>query len=505
MVDFWVKLHLLDVEEQMLTAAMQSFCTDDGECAIEAHHLSHCITSLYVAASTAPSESEATVARAAAAKGFADGLSAQLGQRLPELKQRQLVEVARLAATPAGGGCSSSLWRSVMEEVDRRLPSEARSRVIGLRRASDFDDLVTILAAFRPAFQETPIPAAEASSPSSAAKSADLAQRTAQLLVESLPKVLEMEPKTARRRLAEAADGIATLNPSAREAMLGTVRTSLHRDSVTQAAIDDAKGATTTASELAFAFAALYEGRLPLDVAARLSRILGDALPGRLSSSNSSAGSAAEEAETLLSPLQGAKLWAFLLASRHLLTPTSSMALRLAQEAPALEALLQRLELKARVATGKPRFELAEEPRALETLSLLRAAIAIGARDASTAPGSRHCQERFEVPGTPYLVDFALPERRLLLLVPRLEHSSAPGLDGSPAGLSGAGALAEGVLAALGWKLRWVWPHEWDARLAPAAEHSGKSDPALTESLAALLSDGVSQAVSSEGGEVGVE
>merc|ERR1712228_1110993 len=66
------------------------------------------------------------------------------------------------------------------------------------------------------------------------------------------------------------------------------------------------------------------------------------------------------------------------------------------------------------------------------------------------------CEQSFSVPNTPYVVDFAVAARRLLIVVPRPNHRSL-----AEQRLSCQGKLMETVLHSMDWQVRWLWPEEW--------------------------------------------
>ncbi|CAE8667582.1 unnamed protein product [Polarella glacialis] len=134
----------------------------------------------------------------------------------------------------------------------------------------------------------------------------------------------------------------------------------------------------------------------------------------------------------------------------------------MAPEAPALETFLgnkerlrgARLELDKDSAAGGPVKELVTQLRAALPAAL---------------PGELS-EERFRVPDSPYVVDFALEGPKALLIVPRPEHRAA----GSSQQLSGRGQLMEKTLEAMGWRTCWMWPEEWSPKLLSTPEDEVK-------------------------------
>ena len=174
----------------------------------------------------------------------------------------------------------------------------------------------------------------------------ELALRVAELIAASLAKSLTVESLTV------AAGAFAALGSEPAADTLASLRQSLHRLSGPSGA---PRCQPAVAAELAYEFAALHGGPMPMDVAIRLWRqVVGGSVAGRRAA-----------ASPVLSSAAVAKLGAFDLAARHLSTTSVAAALRLAPETAAVEALLQRHAV----------FELAQEPEALALEASLRASL----------------------------------------------------------------------------------------------------------------------------------
>uniref|UniRef100_A0A7S1RGS0 RAP domain-containing protein n=1 Tax=Alexandrium catenella TaxID=2925 RepID=A0A7S1RGS0_ALECA len=113
---------------------------------------------------------------------------------------------------------------------------------------------------------------------------------------------------------------------------------------------------------------------------------------------------------------------------------------------------------------AKNRFRLSQEVGSSAFLDRLRSALP------ALFPNMA-CEERFAVPSTPYVVDLALEDRGLLLVVPRAAHLAAGSRE-----LSGSAQLMERTLEAMGWKLQWIWPEQWSPRLDSLAGSEGKEE-----------------------------
>eukprot|EP00435_Cladocopium_sp_Y103_P052760 s453_g16.t1 len=177
-----------------------------------------------------------------------------------------------------------------------------------------------------------------------------------------------------------------------------------------------------------FSLSTLHGGRLPFELLAY-------------------AWALAVQHSTAVSSDQGrAKLWSFCLCARHLSTESVWAALRLVPDAETLDAS---------VFIGKDRKlpALALETGSQELLSALRVAL-------SNAVPGEFGEARYQVPGTPLVLDFALERLRLGLLVVRPSHLCRGTSASGTAALNGTGQLVEALLEALGWRLLWAFPQQ---------------------------------------------
>mmetsp|Transcript_10056 Transcript_10056/g.31578 ORF Transcript_10056/g.31578 Transcript_10056/m.31578 type:complete len:940 (-) Transcript_10056:26-2845(-) len=417
---FWTQLKKVDAEENTaLTAAVETFCAPGADCRLDGGALVKSVEDL---------EGMEGVS------SLRDNLVGHLAARLPAMSPRLLVETSAVVS-------SQKLRQAVTEEVIRRL-----NNVHALRRGQDFDDVVAILARWTAWLQAERAAAKQAEEESSPSESSpvplELLHRIAHMVADSLPKVLERDPAAARHRLAETVAVLSALEPDG--IPLASLRQGLNSEATISASWEP-----VPAAELAFGLSALHAGALPFDTSLRLWRFAGGVLEAKGTDS--------------LPGSQAAKLWAFGLAARHLSSRTVRAAMVQAEEAPAMEAFLTRAEEQAR-RPERNRFKLDREAGPSALLERLQAALP------ALLPGKPR-EERFLVPSTPYVVDVALEDQRLLLLVPRAVHRAV----GSCA-LSGSARLMERTLDAMGWRLQWIWPEQWSARLDSLAESEGKEE-----------------------------
>lgn len=259
---------------------------------------------------------------------------------------------------------------------------------------------------------------------------ATVVQQTMDLVIGALPAVLGQEPEVASRRLAATAGAFAAFAPLSSE-VLNPLRVCLHQEAG-RAPLESL--APDLAVDLMYNFSALHCGALPLDVAMRLWRT-GGGVVARVGD------------EQELTAEQNSKLWAFGLAARHMSTPTVLAALRLAPEAYAMETYFGRLAQRKAISFNHDR-----DPSALARIDQLRKALpAIVPEGPYEGP--------FQIPGTPYVADLVLRDKRSVLLAP-------PAAPGWPCELNGLGKLTQGTLEAMGWQVHWLWSKDWDADLA---------------------------------------
>jgi len=432
-VSFWIQLHLLGTDQPTLTSAMEAFCAAGGACQIGAEALAQSVLELERIKDTK-------------AEPFLAGLTGHLAGRFDKMKQQSFIQLA-------GQASSDVLRRAVVVEVDRRI-TRTRSAKIGiLKNGQDYDDLVFLLTRWL----DWSRAAAAQKRDGPPLVPPELVHRIGSLLAESLPVMLQKEPAAANQRLADTLAALSAFEPGGGGDMGQWERIMSQHIG----ALSGWKPASAT--DLAFSYTAIHSGALPFDTALRLFRLVGSALRH-----------VTKDPEGL-SQVQTAKLWAFWLALRHLSTHTVFATLRLAPEAPTIESLLRSAETKAAPA----RFELAQDASAAAALAWLRAAL-------PQAAPQETCEERFAVPGTPYVADFGIQKRRLLLVVPRRDHRAPDRPE-----LSGPGRLMERTLAAMGWQTQWVWPERW-----PADPADDGGEP-VAEALRQLLGLGAA----AEGGQ----
>jgi len=426
-ISYWVRLQKLGVsEDESLRAYLETICSDSGGGSkLDGMLLTEAIQELQGVDDAGSLQS---------------GLSAQLTMRLPSINGRDLARTCEVVS-------SDAIRKPLTAEVIRRLALDRVVSVSTLRRGQDFDDAVAILVQWTKWLQE---PDSLGGPPP---VQLETIARLAQLVLESLPAILKREPEAARNRLLTTSRTFAAFEAD-ESIPLSVFRQGLQSEMAKTAHAWE----PALAAELAFTLAALLAPRLTLDLVTYLWKVAGSAV-------------APDEAAGL-SEQQAAQICAFVLATRHLCSPSLQAALRLAPTAPVLEAYVAQSLRKANVC-----FKLPSEPTSDELLAQLRLVLP------DVFPG-KAWQESRAVPATPYIVDMVFAEQRVLLLVPRLMHRAV----GSSNSLSAPARLMEQTLAAMGWQLHWLWPESWSARLALLAGtgKDGKKEEA-TEALLGLL------------------
>lgn len=449
LVGFWADTKALGITTSAdLAEAISAFSSPGERCKIEAQGLVECAEDL-----------GALVAEDAQATEIQKGLISHLEKQLPSLGQRPLVQAANQATT-------ISLQEVLIREIGRRFQqgkvaetADAAESAFAVKNGADLEDLISLLERF----------ALWRSEGSEAAASADIVLRSMDLAAEALPGFMDQEPELAHDRLLAVVKVFASLGGHG-EAHIAQLTRALHRLSVPRLGLDGAAaarpGTPATAAGLAYGYAALHGGAPPLDVAARLWRLSGSALEAAAHAE----GHKRIGPEALVAAIgsgagntAAAELWTFGLTMRHLASASALSGLRLLPEAEALEACLQHLERRPEAA----RFSLEQEVDASRMVARLRSALP------QVVAAGEPLEERFAVPGTPFVSDMALTGRGVLLLVPRSMHRAPDG------GVSARGRLMERVLEACGWQLCWVWPEA----------HGGleSEEPMPLESLQALL------------------
>jgi len=259
----------------------------------------------------------------------------------------------------------------------------------------------------------------------------ELMQKTALLVLGSLPRIMEMEPEVSRQRLVASVSFASAFGTSDGQAC-ELLRHCLHQ--ATQVKPGASRVWTQVgAAELCFSFASLYGGLMPFDVASRLWNIVGLALSSR-----------AAALPNELPHDQAAQFRTFGLVVKTLSSPSVSASLRLTPHAFTLQDFLEKLEQR-----GAKHVLSQVSTSDIIALDSFR-------EDLPKAAPRELLEQHFAVPGTPYVVDIALPNQHSLLIVPRAEHRSVS----KPGRLNGAGLLMERLLSARGWSVWWVWPEE---------------------------------------------
>jgi hypothetical protein len=427
-ISYWVRLQKLGIsEDESLRAYLETICSESGGGSkLDGMLLTEAIQELQ---------------GVDAAGSLQPGLAAQLAMRLPSISGHDLARTSEVVS-------SDAIRKPLTAEVIRRLALDRVVSVSTLRRGEDFDDAVAILVQWTKWLHE---PDSLGGRPP---VHLETIVRLAQLVLESLPAILEREPEAARNRLLITSRTFAAFEAD-ESIPLCVFRQGLQSEVTKMAHAWE----PTLAAELAFTLAALLAPRLTLDLVTWLWKIAGSVV------------TPSDEAASL-SEQHAAQICAFVLATRHLCSPSLQAALRLAPAAPVLEAYVAQSLRKANVC-----FKLPSESTSDELLAQLRLVLP------DVFPG-KAWQESRAVPATPYIVDMIFPEQRVLLLVPRLMHRAV----GSSNSLSAPGRLMEQTLTAMGWQLHWLWPESWSARLALLAGtgKNGKKEEA-TQALLGLL------------------
>eukprot|EP00933_Yihiella_yeosuensis_P030596 TRINITY_DN24219_c0_g1_i1.p1 TRINITY_DN24219_c0_g1~~TRINITY_DN24219_c0_g1_i1.p1 ORF type:complete len:1021 (+),score=296.66 TRINITY_DN24219_c0_g1_i1:130-3192(+) len=421
---FWTQLNSLDLEEPSLTEAALATCAKGADLRLEAKELAQCAAEL------------TSLGRGSEAKEMSEALLGHLRGMLRSLELEQLLEVAELAP--------SDMSDAIVAEVKQRLQSsDGTSGLQAAQNGKELDSLVSLLLRFSTWQASTDI--------------GDASLRVAGLVSETFEEISKREPKAARRRLlattkAFAAVGVGEAEPSLAEPL----RITLHQ---LAAGAVRKPWPLTEASEFAFSFTLLHGGDLPFDVASRLWRLAGSSIAG---DSDSSA----------IAGEKVAKLWAFGLAIQNLSSKTVLASLRLAEDAPALEAFLAS---KEKLRNARFELNLEEDSSHSSLIAQLRSALP------ATLPGELS-EQQFRVPETPYVVDIGLEGMKAALVVPRPEHRLV-----GVQKLSGRGRLMENTLQEMGWRTCWVWPEEWSAKLSSSSSVEGPEGAAAREALRIML------------------
>ncbi|CAJ1377314.1 unnamed protein product [Effrenium voratum] len=186
--------------------------------------------------------------------------------------------------------------------------------------------------------------------------------------------------------------------------------------------------------ELLFAIAKIYGGNLPLDMMAYSWQL------------------ATRSSQADLKDAEKAKLWAFALAARKLSSSATWASLRLAPGAPSLDpSVFPPKEPKL------PSFVLQRDQASQALVGQIRLAL-------PSAVPSQLSEPLFQVPGTPYVADFAFEQLAVFLVVPRAAHQAGERQ------LNGFGRLMQATLEALGWRILWAWPSDWAGLLRDASD-----------------------------------
>jgi len=435
-ISYWVRLQKLGItEDESLRAFVETICSaSEGVSKLNGMQLTEAIQEMQ---------------GVEAADSLQQGLAAQLTKRLPTIKGRDL---ARTCETMS----SDAIRKPLVAEVVRRLALDRVVSVSTLRRGEDFDDALAILVQWTKWCHELdsfdrpqPVPL-------------QTLVRFAHLVLESLPGILEREPEAARHRLLATSRMLAAFEADG-STPLGVIRQGLQNEVAKKAHVWE----PALAAELAFTLAALHVPKLTLDLVTWLWNVVGSVVHAEA---------------TNLSDQQAAQICAFVVATRHLCSPSTQAALRLAPAAPALETFVAQSLRKSDVC-----FTLPSEVASDGLLAQLQLVLP------EVLPG-KTWQEGRTVPGTPYFVDMVFPEKQVLLLVARSVHRAV----GGSSGLNAPALLMERTLAAMGWQLHWLRPESWSERLAHLAgdDKDGKKEDA-SQALLALF--GTKSAVEAAG------
>lgn len=411
LVSFWAKLNSLGLVDESLTDAAKSVCSPTKDCQIEAKFLASC-------------DAELSSSEGEAAADLRSGLAAHFTKSLPGLPSNELFEIASCVVTPA-------MQNAIATEICNRQTLENGGMSI-LEGGVEFDAMVSFLAN-----------AGMQSSRAHGEVSVELVDRIVQLVCDSLMPVLSGDLSSAQRRLVATTKACSSFGLPDKSRQL--LRWSVHNVAESQKLwrLEDAV-------ELSFSMACLHGGELPLDVTLRLWHLAGGAID-QLDSSN-------------LSQRQLAKLWSFLLAARQLSSTTTLASLRLAPNAAALETLLvnkDKLHMVGFELANNSASASAEVSDPTSLIGQLRATL-------PAALPAENCEERFHVSGTPYIADFGFEHLRTLLVIPRADHVSS--LAGKQIG--GQGLLMERTLETLGWRICWMWPQDWSAKLVSPSQEA---------------------------------
>eukprot|EP00929_Paragymnodinium_shiwhaense_P061345 TRINITY_DN30630_c0_g1_i1.p1 TRINITY_DN30630_c0_g1~~TRINITY_DN30630_c0_g1_i1.p1 ORF type:complete len:1048 (+),score=345.13 TRINITY_DN30630_c0_g1_i1:86-3145(+) len=461
MISFWVRTGHLKMQNERVTDTILRFLKDRDTCRIRPKDFM-------------PLLAEVSALQSEEAKKVHEGLLEQLHARLSELPDDSLVEMVDAASS------SEETRGKLLSEVGRRLAqlpaaSDASEVPTSAKRVDELNGLLERWSRWSwstdgAAARDEGDTAQEEEDASDDGFCADAADA----VTAALPSALQEAGSQGHRRLTSSASALSTLLAANAERPLRTdiLRRCLH----TCVPAGEAPTDAGAASELAFAFASLHGGMLPFDTSARLWHSTASALSSSASRRPAAEGpvsSASRQAFATMNEQQQAKLWAFGLAARHLSTRPTLVSLQLQPGAPRVEAALEELNTYQRQA----RLWLSKERRSVEVAGALKELL-------PEAIHMGHCEAGFVVPGTPYQADFGFEAKKLLLLVARPEHRG-PGR----CRLSGQGLLLQRTLGAMGWRVAWLWPEEWEKRLhkGDAASLPANKRDAAVEALRALL------------------